>query len=501
NDVLTTAFANGSFPLVSANLDMSGFPALQQWIQPSIIKNIAGVHIGIFGMTVPNNPTNMPDPVIVSDDIVNIAQQSADALLANGADVVICLSHLGFFYDQIVASSTTGINFIVGGHDHYLFQQPVMVNNQTGNPVPVFQAGEHYKYIGKLHFTVDNGTVIMNDYRIVNVDAAVPFEPSVQSVVEILKQGVIAQFGDIYHTVVGNAVSEATKKYDTNLPLRDTPLGNLVTDAFRQKTGTEIAITPLGLISEKIYQGLIVPADVFRSLSYGYDEATGLGLQLATFNITGAELVHGMEVGLSQLEVGDDFFLEYSGLKFKYDPTKPVGERVILNSIRINGKKLSPQKEYSCTVNTGVIMLLGLVGVTVTDVNILPDFEYDMVKDYIAQLGNINYHSQGRIIEEAGGGSRVEESENNSEINCELVSYYNSVSQKTEFRITVADEGMVTLKIFTAEGKEYSIVTNRLYQPGTYHLSWDSSALPSGIYFTQLLNEKNFVSGKLILMK
>jgi len=174
NDVLTTAFANGSFPLISANLDMSAFPALQQWVQPSIIKNIAGVHIGIFGMTVPNNPTNNPAPVIVNDDVIGIAQQTADALHAGGAEVVICLSHLGIFYDKLVAANTSGINFIIGGHDHYLLEEPVTVTNINGSPVPVFQAGEHYRYIGKLHFTVDQGTVSMNDYEIVHVDKNVP---------------------------------------------------------------------------------------------------------------------------------------------------------------------------------------------------------------------------------------------------------------------------------------------------------------------------------------
>src|SRR5208283_102587 len=37
NDVLSTAFAGGSFPLISANLNMDGFPVLKTWIQPAIM--------------------------------------------------------------------------------------------------------------------------------------------------------------------------------------------------------------------------------------------------------------------------------------------------------------------------------------------------------------------------------------------------------------------------------------------------------------------------------
>src|SRR5262249_3019783 len=152
---------------------------------------------------------------------------------------------------------------------------------------------------------------------------------------------------------------------------------NLVTDAFRQKTGTELAITALGLISEKIYKGPVTGADVFRSLSYGFDEGTGLGFQLATFEITGAELLKGMEIGLSQIEIGDDFFLQYSGLRFKYDASQPVGQRVITKSITMEGKTFSPLATYTVTVNTGIAALLGTLGVNVKNIRVLPDFEFN----------------------------------------------------------------------------------------------------------------------------
>ena len=100
------------------------------------------------------------------------------------------------------------------GHDHFLFAQPVYVNDPDGKPLPIFQAGEHYKYVGKLHFTVDKGKVTMNDYAIINVDAAVRADSSIQGIVEDLKSGITAKFGDLYHTVIGEAKSEVTKRYD-----------------------------------------------------------------------------------------------------------------------------------------------------------------------------------------------------------------------------------------------------------------------------------------------
>ena len=397
NDVLSTAFAGGSFPLVSANLDLSAFPALTRWIQPSVIKTFGEVRIGIFGMTVPNNPTNLPAPVIVRDDIVAVAQQAVTDLRSGGAEVVICLSHLGIFYDRMVAANVTGIDFIVGGHDHFVFEHPQLIKSPDGKHAVILQAGEHYKCIGELRFSVNHGKVHVREYRMLPVDASVSPDPSIQSIVSGFKAAIFARYGDVYHTVLATTKTELSKAYDDRSPLRDTPLGNLITDAFRNKTGTDIAITPDGLISEKIWAGPIVSADVFRAVSYGFDASTGLGFHLATFQVVGTELIKGLEVGLSQLEVGDDFFVQVSGMTFKYDPRQRVGQRVIVESIRINDKPLFPDGRYTVTANTGLLELLDGVGVHVERVNVLSDLEYTAVRDYISRLGIFSYEAQGRI--------------------------------------------------------------------------------------------------------
>ncbi|MEZ4821794.1 MAG: 5'-nucleotidase C-terminal domain-containing protein [Ignavibacteria bacterium] len=68
-------------------------------------------------------------------------------------------------------------------------------------------------------------------------------------------------------------------------------------------------------------------ADVFRAVGYGYDTTNGLGLRLVTFDISGIELIKGLEVSLSMLGIDSDFQLQVSGMKFRYDPNMPVGER------------------------------------------------------------------------------------------------------------------------------------------------------------------------------
>ncbi len=476
------------------------FPPLQPWIRPAIERSFGDVKVAIFGMTVPDNPTNMPAPVVVREDILGIAQATADSLRAEGADVVILLSHLGISLDRMVASYVTGIDLIVGGHDHNLYRKPIKVSNPAGRTVRIFQAGEHYKFVGKLTFTVDRGNITVNDYTVIDVDTSVPQVPEVQALVEDLKTGIESQFGPMYQTVIARAPRELSKHYNERLPMRDTPMGNLVTDAYRKKTGTDLAITALGLISENIAKGPILGADLFRSLSYGYDEATGFGFRMATFDITGAGLVRGMEIGLSQLEVGDDFFLQYSGLRFSYDPSKPVGGRVDVGSIRVGGRKWSPTRVYSVTVNTGIAMLLGSLGVGVENLEWRDELEYDVVRDFIAGRRPVVSRPEGRIMEHRRGCAVAAQAVV-AEDAPEVSAYPNPFNPSTTLSVSLPSGGNVAVAVYNAIGQEVARLADGAYGAGVHEFRWEAGGMPSGFYFCRVSGPGLQKIVKLLLMK
>ena len=153
NDVLTAGFQNGSFSVLSANLDMTGFPQLADHVQPNTIIKFGDVNVGIFGMTIPS-PLSNPYPVIIREDLAEVAYANVIELKNNGADVIICLSHLGSALDALIAANVPGINFIIGGHDHIVIDQPIVVMDPENNPVYICQSGPFYQNIGKLKFTV-----------------------------------------------------------------------------------------------------------------------------------------------------------------------------------------------------------------------------------------------------------------------------------------------------------------------------------------------------------
>ena len=498
HDALLAGFVHGSFPVLSANLDMSAFPSLQNFVLPSIIKNVGGVKVGIFGMTVPDNPTNIPFPVVVKNNIVNIAQQAVNDLRNNGAQVVICLSHLGINNDSIMISGTNGIDLVIGGHDHLIFYTPRGINNLTGNNVPIFQAGAHYKNIGEVHFSFTNNVVSILDSRIIPVDASVIPDPAMKSVVDQLKVGVVNQFGDIYHNVLSKTNHDISKTPDRNHHWKDTPIGNLITDAFKNKYHTKIAITPLGLISEKLYDGKITEADVFRAVSYGFDPPTAKGFQMATFDVTGMELLKAMEFGLSQLGVSEDFFLQFSGMKFEYDPKQPVGQRVIISSVRIRHKRLSLAKVYSVSVNSGVAGLIPLAGVNATNIVIRPEFEYDVVSNYISRSRNISYHSEGRIRELHCHPLRLTKEEVVPE-NLESENVYpNPFNERINFRINSKTEKHVSIVLYNQLGEQVYSVSKEIIPEGESMIEINTGSLKSGIYYYRIIEGTRVVTGRVV---
>jgi 2',3'-cyclic-nucleotide 2'-phosphodiesterase (5'-nucleotidase family) len=105
---------------------------------------------------------------------------------------------------------------------------------------------------------------------------------------------------------VAKADCDIEKTWPANGAYRDTPLGNLVSDAVKsglQGAGLSVdaALGALGYIGSKIYQGKVVNDDVLKAVPYGYDPATGLGFKIVRVPMTGLQLFAGLEISVYYL--------------------------------------------------------------------------------------------------------------------------------------------------------------------------------------------------------
>ncbi|MDP3684690.1 MAG: 5'-nucleotidase C-terminal domain-containing protein, partial [Ignavibacteria bacterium] len=310
---LQTAFPvlDQKIPLLSANAIMedTSVTALKDFIKPYVIKEYGKIKVGIFGMTTTETNTySLPSPIVIDTNVFVCAATMVETLKANGCNVVIMLSHLGRFYDEAMAQNIPGINIIVGGHDHYTTESPVVIDNSYGGKTWFVQADAFYSRVGKMKIGVEGENVSLLDYQSILLDGNIPEEPTVKAVVDQLTTDLETKLG---WKVFTEKIGEATEDFNEVAVLSqqgsfDTPIGNLVSDAFRDATKTQIAIQLGGSTAQKLFKGPIVAADVFRMIGYGFNEINGLGYRLATFKIIGSELWKGFEICLATAEYNDE---------------------------------------------------------------------------------------------------------------------------------------------------------------------------------------------------
>jgi len=389
-------FPGEGFPVLCANLDLSGDPELGFFVKPYTIKEYGDLKVGIFGLlTEMTNQTSNPSPVVILPPLAD-AQAWVDTLEAHNCNLIILLSHLGFDYDQLIASSVSGIDIIVGGHSHTVIASPVQIGNTL-----ILQAGEFGRYLGKLSLYLNNMAIQSWDYELQSVDSSVPEEPTLAFMIGSLASGVEANpwFGPVYTDVIAQAGTEIKKPLGEGL-FKDTPLGNLVSDAFRDKTGTDIAFYPQGFCSQTIYPGGVKGADIFQAIPYGFDETTGLGFKLATFETDGMSIIYGLEFAVSNLPFVEDFFLHCSNLSYAYNSSNPPYSRVDYSSISVNGQPLNPIGTYTVTVPEGVVPFLGQIpGFQINDLVLTEDFMYYVVRDFMIYHSPVSYYAEGRVID------------------------------------------------------------------------------------------------------
>lgn len=148
-DQLAEILKHATFKIINSNYDVSK-TALKNIVQPYAIFKFKNFKVGVIGLGVNPQGLIVPknfDGIIYKDPIIT-ANKYADFLRnRKKCDVIVCLSHLGFKYDDNqpsdirLASESKNIDIILGGHTHTLLEEPFFVNNLFGRKIIVSQNG------------------------------------------------------------------------------------------------------------------------------------------------------------------------------------------------------------------------------------------------------------------------------------------------------------------------------------------------------------------------
>ena len=153
----------GKIEFLAQNVKTSDFG--DPVFKPYAMREMNGVRIAVIGQAFPYTPIANPRHLIpdwtfgIQDDEM---QKVVTRARAEGAQVVVVLSHNGMDVDLKMASRVSGIDAILGGHTHDGVPAPSIVRNPGGQTL-VLNSGCNGKFLSVLDFDVRDGKV--RDYR------------------------------------------------------------------------------------------------------------------------------------------------------------------------------------------------------------------------------------------------------------------------------------------------------------------------------------------------
>ena len=365
-------------------------------LAPTWTKTFGDVEVGFVGAVTEHLP-ELVSPAGISDihvtDIVAEANDAADDLKADGADVIVLLVHEGAAgtdcatmdddptsdFGTIITGVDDNIDAIVSGHTHLAYDCSFSVPGWVtdGRPVterPVVSAGQYGMALNQLVFTVDTATgeVQAKDQELLNLQSCTasctppatpvwtPNYPADPATATIVADAVAAAavlgaepLGNLGGPFFRGKLADGT----TDNRGAESTLGNLVAEVQKWATRSpesgeaEIAfMNPGGLRQDMTGTGT---GSFPRVLTYQQAAVVQpFANTLVNMDLTGAQIKTVLEQQWQAAGASRPFLkLGISkGFTYTFDDTRPQGSRI--TGMWLDGAPIAPATTYSVTVNS-----------------------------------------------------------------------------------------------------------------------------------------------------
>ena len=345
---LATFVKGARFPVLSCNIDAEDDPDLRGLIRPWAMFERAGLKVGVVGVTVEETSfLSSPGPHVRFNDAGPAVAAAAAAARADGAQLVLVLSHLGVERDRELAGTVPGAPVWLGGHSHTLLSNgepgavlphPTLARGPAGTGL-IVQAACFGRYLGRLDLDLAaDGTVLAwgGDTRHIGLDT--PEDPGVARIVA----SYAAPLDEVRRREVG-MLSAALGNEECRVA--ECALGDMIADVMlRGAPGAQVALMNGGGIRTGLHAGAVTYGDVLGVMPFGNT--------LATLELTGADLRAALEHGISR--IGQGGFAQVAGVREAYDMGRPEGDRLVSVEIRNPGgawAPLDPARSYRVVTN------------------------------------------------------------------------------------------------------------------------------------------------------
>ncbi len=363
---------------VTELLEQLAFPFLAQnvrdtdWEEP-VFDGVAyfergGVKIAVIGQAFPYTPVANPRYKIptwsfgIREESV---QAKVDEARAEGAQLVVLLSHNGFDVDRKLASRVQGIDVVLTGHTHDALPDVVQVNKTL-----LIASGSHGKFLSRLDLDVSGGEVKGFRYKLIPVFAdVISADPEMTALVEEIRQPHKAELA----RVLGKTETTLYRRGNFNGTFDD-----LICQALLEERDAEIALSPGFRWGATLLPGQnITVEDVHNLTSITYPAAYRT-------EMTGEFLKTVLEDVADNLFNPDPYYqqggdmVRVGGLGYTVDPSAEIGKRITSMTHLASGQPIAAERTY--TVAGWASVNEGTEGPPI----------WDVVERYLLKKGTVN---------------------------------------------------------------------------------------------------------------
>ncbi|HEY8488358.1 MAG TPA: bifunctional metallophosphatase/5'-nucleotidase [Thermaerobacter sp.] len=389
----TGCFPGAGFQYLTANVvdAETGEPLFP----PYGIVRVRGIPVAFIGATLKETPTIVTPTGVAGvrflDEAEAINRYVAE-LKAQGIETIVVLLHQGGDGDRrggpisgdvvpIVEALDDEVDVVLSAHTHRGYWGTI-------DGKLVTQAYSSGTAFADVDLVLDRATgdVIAKEAAIVDTWADVAPgnepDPRIARIVARAEE----QVEPIINRVVGVAADDITRQ---TTPAGESELGNLIADAQRWAMGTDVAFMNPGGIRADLAAGEVTWGELYEIQPFNND--------LVKMTLTGAQIERLLEQ--QWLNQPRPRILQVSGLTYRWDPSRPPGDRVDPADVFINGQPLDLEARYTVTANS-FIAAGGdnFTAFTEGQDRVVGPVDIDALVDYVQQLPQpFNAVIEGRI--------------------------------------------------------------------------------------------------------
>ena len=394
-------YPGATYPYISANIidaktENPIFP-------PYTIKLVHGIRIAFIG-AITKDAANLIFPAHVKDikfiDEAKSINHYIPELKRQGAEIIIVLIHEGGAQtpyegetqpdlpvsgaiNDIIYQLNDGIDVVMAGHTHQFLN--AYLPNHNGRKILVTQANSYSSSFAEVTLDVDlqEHKIHQKSAKIISAYAnrlpgTMPDEQA-QNLVTLAEN----KTAPLINETLG--ITEHPLLRAQNID-GESNLGNFIADGLKTVMNTDIGLSNIHGMRDDLAAGTITKGNIYTVLPFSNT--------IVTMSLTGQDIFDLLE----QQWMGPyDNILQISGFTYTYDPSKPIGQKII--SILHKQNPLIKDKKYTIATSDFLASGSGIFSVMKRgQIIVVGELDHDVISQYIKKFPHpITASIEGRI--------------------------------------------------------------------------------------------------------